>query len=259
MPPKKRKISSIPPQPSQLRENTRNEIPPLESPPELDVDYFIVHLHYSLFDQRDFLLHSMNEVYIQNLEFTPEDYDLAKRTLGSRADVVSPNILNKMLEIKHLTTSFPTLEELVYSLIIETRQNRWIEHIYTHCIMEQGFIHSSGTCVKIQEYFERYRVYPNNEQLRIFILQPPIVSVSQEDLDKLERFPNKDLEAVCTICHTDIGLDIQSLRLPCKHVFHAFGKNCLPSKTSRDEGDSILTWLSAHNSCPLCKKKIEVL
>ena len=256
MPPKKRKISSTPPRPSRLRENTRNEIPPLESPQESNMDYFIVHLHYSLFDQRDFLLHSMNEVYIQNLEFTPEDYDLAKRTLGSRADVVSPNILNKMLEIKHLTSTFPTLEELVYSLLIETRQNRWIEHIYTHCIMEQGFIHSSGTCVKIQEYFERYRVYPNNDQLRIFILQPPIVSVSQEDLDKLERFPNKDLEAVCTICHTDIGLDIQALRLPCNHVFHAFGKNCLPRE---EGGDSILTWLSAHDNCPMCKAKVVVV
>ena len=241
--------------------------PPLESPQSDNDDeemfLFILHIFASfplralswgdLFaPPRDFLLHSQSEINIPYLEFTSIEYDSATTALNSSSSVVSHNILNKMLEFKHLMGRFPLLAELVSSLVEETNAPSALHEVYTNWIVERGFIHSVRISTKIQEYFARYRVYPTDDQLRVFVLTPPTIGVSEESLLGLPRYPNANCEAVCTICHTDIKLSLTVLKLPCNHVFHANGQDCLPSQEG-EEGHSILTWLAQSNKCPLCK------
>ena len=262
MPPRKRqRVVSPPP-------------PPLESPPSDDdaddeLFLFIIHIFTSTIGSgatplrwvdlfaspRDFLIHSTSEVVIPYLEFTSNEYELATTALGSRSPLVSPNILNKMLESKHLSGHFPLLTELVSSIIEELNAPSELSGVFAHWIMEHGYIHSVRISTKIQEYFTRHRVYPTEDQLRAFVMTVVNDVVGAETLAALPRYPNEDSLAVCTICHTDIKMHATVLKLPCNHVFHSEGKDCLPGEEGQ-EGSSILTWLAQNDKCPLCKARV---
>ncbi|GAX83157.1 hypothetical protein CEUSTIGMA_g10583.t1 [Chlamydomonas eustigma] len=91
--------------------------------------------------------------------------------------------------------------------------------------------------------------------------QPPRQPTSRTVVDSLPRLPvrpqdtcSKDDECCqhwascaagepCTVCHETFEGGHQVLELPCKHCFHE---------------DCILPWLKEHNTCPVCRHKLEV-
>lgn len=69
---------------------------------------------------------------------------------------------------------------------------------------------------------------------------------SQEDINKLQEIKfdgnNGGAEVVCCpICQENYQQDETLVKLPCKHDFH---KDC------------VTTWLTQHNSCPMCRQAI---
>lgn len=91
--------------------------------------------------------------------------------------------------------------------------------------------------------------------------QPPRQPTSRALVDSLPRLPVRPLDASseatkscqhyascaagepCSVCHENFEERLQVLELPCKHCFHE---------------DCILPWLKEHNTCPVCRHKLEV-
>ncbi|CAK7263675.1 hypothetical protein SEPCBS119000_000603 [Sporothrix epigloea] len=71
---------------------------------------------------------------------------------------------------------------------------------------------------------------------------------SEAILEELERTTvdasmlGPDGCAECSICISEIPMDDEVLRLPCKHWFH---------------DECVLTWLRQHNTCPVCRLALE--
>ncbi|GLJ44766.1 hypothetical protein SUGI_0941550 [Cryptomeria japonica] len=57
----------------------------------------------------------------------------------------------------------------------------------------------------------------------------------------IEKVHEEDGSSVCAICKDSLVLGDQAKQLPCKHLYHP---------------DCILPWLSARNSCPVCRYEL---
>lgn len=233
---------------------------------------------------RQFSIDADSQVFLDNVVFTPQEYEQAlqhfnavSQTLRQASEALRPsvNILNAILEMWHQAgrQSFPSLGEVVsYVLeeIIITNLSEVPPFILHNLVMtwiaRYGYVPSQNILEYIYQYFVLHNnVYPNEEELRNFIINITEFLRSPEEfhardkhlvpavgVERIQRFPNEDPDAICCVCQDQIKRDEMVLRLPpCQHIFHANNMECL-------DGSSVLDWLARSNLCPLCKTKVEV-
>lgn len=122
---------------------------------------------------------------------------------------------------------------------------------------------SCVTIIMIYEYYVIMNMFPNDEELNMFIQNRNQIenNPNQYCIDNTRATPLKNIDklkvkqassdlAICSICHDTIKKGNNFIELPCKHVFHA--DNCL------EEKKSILTWLKISKKCPNCNMVIEI-
>ncbi|KAK9718385.1 hypothetical protein K7432_005558 [Basidiobolus ranarum] len=76
---------------------------------------------------------------------------------------------------------------------------------------------------------------------------PGCISLAEEMIKRLPLISDRECaKTKCAICHEEFEnkqTDYQMRRMPCGHAFHQ---------------DCLLPWLQRVNSCPLCRRKINV-
>jgi hypothetical protein len=55
----------------------------------------------------------------------------------------------------------------------------------------------------------------------------------------------------CSMCQEEIENNLNYIKLPCNHLFHYDGKDCL-------EGSTVFNWLEKNKYCPNCKQEINL-
>jgi hypothetical protein len=218
--------------------------------------------------------------------FSSEDYELALTYFNhiiheDEADFivdynanVCVNVLNLLLEywMEHERESFPDYEyvvnqvcrELMRSFHIDFEQEDLFD-IVDHYLHIWGFLPAPMELQHVYEFFTFNGEYPTYTQLQemnqralAFFTNPELyhqqdkIHVPALHIDKIERVKNTEQNVVCCICQEEIQLEQTIIRLPpCNHTYHVEANECL--------GDgSILTWLAENNTCPMCKRKVEV-
>jgi hypothetical protein len=65
----------------------------------------------------------------------------------------------------------------------------------------------------------------------------------------MEKELKETKEPCCGICQYDIEVSQKYYELPCGHLFHENGEECLEFAT-------ILYWLKDNKFCPMCKQEV---
>jgi hypothetical protein len=139
--------------------------------------------------------------------------------------------------------------------------------IMQHFIVNLGYIPNCRSITACLEYYTYNNILPTSQILTYTLNVMNDMMNSPEDFyqkDKV-RIPTvnikfmksnllkeNDQEIFCALCQECLKINQQCYTLnPCGHMFHASSKQCLDT-------DSILTWLSQDNKCPICKTVVIV-
>jgi hypothetical protein len=77
----------------------------------------------------------------------------------------------------------------------------------------------------------------------------PTQNLSKLEYKKMSEELSKEKEPSCGICLSDIEQNQKYYELPCGHLFHENGEECLECAT-------IIFWLRDNKLCPICKQEV---
>jgi hypothetical protein len=192
-----------------------------------------------------------------------DEYILNKLTLIRLDDIINKGIewvnRNKLCRCNIFNICYNSLD---------TNYNRDILYkILKQNILDYGIIpRCRYLFLSYQYYIQEKRVGTMNEILDYEILLNEIEMDPEEfhnkykhkiptkNLNKLtQKIMNKELkdnkEPCCGICQYDIEISQKYYELPCGHLFHENGDECLEFAT-------IIYWLKDNKFCPMCKQEV---
>ena len=164
-----------------------------------------------------------------------------------------------------LITNRPTLHEIIaeWNLLLTTRCNclsSLSREEQTQCMTHLSGLHLKMTCenlLHVHSYYLQEHSWPGTTQLMTFIQN---IAALHEDMSTyciehdmktptphLERLTKKTnlSPKFCSICQSMTTTNMEVYELPCGHVFHCNGPDCLG-----DDAHTFLHWLESHKTCP---------
>ena len=222
-------------------------------------------------EQLNSILHNNIERYSSSeYENALNEYKKLSETEHAAQCLPPLQLLNIMLDyyFEH-ELEWPTKEQIVKSifdqdeLILEQYDRGDIDEMLYYYVFSEAVIPLVSSVEHILEYYHLMNVFPNEEQLSLYIYNNHRFNVNPEEyhandkihvpvlnIDRLPISIHRGDSIPCSLCQCDIieGEDKVEIQ-PCGHLFHAREKNCL-------EEASIFKWFETESLCPLCKVKV---
>jgi hypothetical protein len=222
-------------------------------------------------EQLNLILHNNIERY-SSTEYEEALSEYKKMTESEIALQRLPplQLLNIMLDyyFEH-ELEWPTKEQIVQSifdqdeLILQQYDRGDIDEMLYYYVFSQAVIPLVSSVEHILEYYHLMNVFPNEEQLSLYVYNNHRFNVNPEEYHANDKIhvPVLNVEQLpitihggesipCSLCQCDIVEGEEKVEIqPCGHLFHAREKNCL-------EEASIFKWFETESLCPLCKVKV---
>lgn len=172
-----------------------------------------------------------------------------------------------------LVTDWPSLQDIIteWHLLLTTRCNCLHNNMGIEdqklCMTHLAGLARKMTCENIlyvHAYYSQEHSWPTTAQLENFITNIAAITedMSTYCIDNDVKTPTPHLNRLakkknvtqrfCSICQSMAHTNTDVYELPCGHVFHADGAECLGSD------HTILHWLHSHKTCPTCNVEVVI-